>query len=91
MAHFANIINNTVVKVIVIENYCAPTEEDGKAFIASIGLSGEWVQCSYNTYRDADGVPQHSNGGTPLRGQYPSIGDRYDAINNEFVTPTNPE
>lgn len=88
MAHFANIVNGTVVNVIVVENYCAPTEAEGKAFIASIGLGGEWVQTSYNTYRDENGVPQHSNGGTPLRGKYAAIGDKYDPVADEFVTPS---
>jgi hypothetical protein len=48
MAHFAHIKDGTVVEVIVISNDDAPTEAAGKAFIASIGLAGEWVQTSYN-------------------------------------------
>jgi hypothetical protein len=86
MAHFAHVVNGTVVNVIVVENHCAPTEEEGKAFIASIGLQGDYVQTSYNTYRDADGVPQHKLGGTPFRGQYAGFGDYYDAELDEFVT-----
>jgi len=31
---------------------------------------------------------RHLTGGTPFRGQYAGIGDRYDAELDEFVTPT---
>ena len=48
MAHFAKIVDTKVVEVIVVHNNEAPTEADGKAFIASCGLDGEWVQTSYN-------------------------------------------
>jgi hypothetical protein len=30
---------------------------------------------------------RHRDGGTPFRGQYANIGDRYDADLDEFVTP----
>jgi hypothetical protein len=48
MAHFAKIVDTKVVEVIVVHNNEAPTEADGKAFLASCGLDGEWVQTSYN-------------------------------------------
>lgn len=54
MAHFAKIENGIVREVIVIGNDdCAggdfPTSEPiGQAFIASIGLAGEWRQTSYS-------------------------------------------
>lgn len=48
MAHFAKIVETKVVEVIVVHNNEAPTEADGKAFIASCGFDGEWVQTSYN-------------------------------------------
>lgn len=48
MAHFAKIENGIVHDVIVVSNDDAPTEQAGQEFIASIGLTGEWVQTSYN-------------------------------------------
>jgi len=63
MAHFAKIENGVVREVIVIGNDDAPTEAAGKAFIASIGLAGEWVQTSYSG---------------KTRGNYAGIGDLWD-------------
>jgi hypothetical protein len=48
MAHFAKIVDNKVVNVIVVKNENAATEEQGQAFIASLGFDGQWVQTSYN-------------------------------------------
>jgi len=79
MAHFAKIENSIVREVIVVGNDdCAggdfpESEAAGQAFIASIGLSGEWRQTSYN----------HN-----FRAKYAGIGDTYDAVNDVFVAPT---
>lgn len=75
MAHFAQVENGTVRQVIVISNDDAPTEAAGKAFIASIGLTGEWVQTSYNN-NPIEGAS---------RGKYAGIGDTWTG--SEFVTP----
>jgi len=54
MAHFAQINeNNVVTQVIVVSNDDCPdpapdNEAQGQAFIASLGLTGEWKQTSYN-------------------------------------------
>jgi hypothetical protein len=54
MAHFALVTNNIVENVIVVANSdCGggdfpESEPVGQAFIASIGLAGEWKQTSYN-------------------------------------------
>jgi len=72
MAHFAKVENGIVQQVIVVSNDDAPTEVDGKAFIASLGLAGEWVQTSYN----------HN-----IRKQYAGIGYTYDADADVFVAP----
>jgi hypothetical protein len=54
MAHFARIDSGIVREVIVIDNAdCGggefpDSEPIGQAFIASIGLEGEWAQTSYN-------------------------------------------
>jgi hypothetical protein len=80
MAHFAQLDeNNRVVTVNVINNAdCGggdfpESEPVGQAFIASLGLSGEWRQTSYNAN---------------FRGKYAGIGDTYDAVNDVFVSPT---
>jgi len=74
MAHFAKIENGIVREVIVVGNGDAPTEAAGKAFLASIGLSGEWVQTSYNS--------------NPIEGQdrskYAGIGDIWNG--EQFVS-----
>ena len=43
---------------------------------------GTWLQTSYNTI---GGV--HTQGGTPLRGNYAGIGYTYDATNDVFYAP----
>lgn len=48
MAHFAEVKDGFVQRVIVIDNSCAPDEATGQAFIASIPFEGEWIQTSYN-------------------------------------------
>jgi hypothetical protein len=79
MAHFAKIENGVVREVIVVGNDdCGggdfpESESAGQAFIASIGLSGEWRQCSYSGR---------------FRQKYAGIGDTYDAANDVFVSPT---
>ena len=79
MAHFARIQNRIVQEVNVINNAdCGggnfpDSEPIGQAFIASLGLAGEWKQTSYNGN---------------FRGKYAGIGDTYDAENDVFVSPT---
>jgi hypothetical protein len=54
MAHFAQINNNVVSEVIVISNVdiddlpFPESEPIGQTYIASLGISGTWLQCSYN-------------------------------------------
>ena len=79
MAHFAQIENNVVRNVIVIDNSdCGggefpDSEPIGQAFIASIGIEGDWLQTSYNGN---------------FRGQYAGQGMTYDPVLDEFVSPT---
>jgi hypothetical protein len=75
MAHFAKVENGVVREVIVIGNGDAPTEAAGQAFIASIGLAGEWVQTSYNSNL-VEGQD---------RGKYAGIGDVWNG--SQFVSP----
>jgi hypothetical protein len=79
MAHFARIENGIVREVIVVGNEQAPTEAEGQAFIASIGLSGEWVQTSYNN-NPVEGAS---------RGKYAGIGDLWDGTT--FSSPVSGE
>jgi hypothetical protein len=52
------------------------TETLGQAFIASIGLAGEWLQTSYSL---------------SFRGTYAGIGYTFDADLDEFVATAAPE
>lgn len=82
MAHFARIDNNVVREVIVINNSdlqdkeFPESESIGQEFIASIGLTGEWKQTSYNS---------------SFRGKYAGIGDTYNEELDIFETPINEE
>jgi hypothetical protein len=81
MAHFAKMNNNKVEQVIVvsnddIDNLPFPESEPiGQAFIASIGLDGNWLETSYNNN---------------FRGTYAGVGFTYDDILDEFVPPPAP-
>ena len=81
MANFAEVTNNQVQRVIVIANedcgnFPFPESEPiGQAFIASLGISGDWLQTSYNN---------------SFRGVYAGIDYTYDASlgeYGEFVPP----
>lgn len=81
MAHFARVDDSIVRQVIVVSNDdCGggdfpESEPIGQAFIASLGLAGEWLQTSY-----------HGN----FRGRYAGIGYTYDPVLDEFVAPPLP-
>ena len=78
MAHFALMENGCVNRVIVVSNDdCGggnfpASEAAGQAFIASIGLAGEWRQTSYNGN---------------FRGTYAGIGYIYDPVTDTFTPP----
>lgn len=82
MAHFAKIENSIVREVIVVGNDdCGggdfpASEPVGQAFLASLGLTGEWKQTSYSG---------------SFRGRYAGIGYTFDTELNEFVAPVIPE
>jgi len=79
MAHFAKIENGVVANRIVVSNDdCGggtypESEPIGQAFLASLGLTGEWRQTSYNGN---------------FRGKYAAMGDVFDSVNDVFVAPT---
>jgi len=73
MAHFALVNDGDIVQtVIVVSNDdCGggdfpQSEPVGQAFLASIGIAGQWLQTSY-----------HAN----FRGKYAGIGDLWDGTN----------
>ena len=63
MAHFAEVVDNIVTRVIV-----ADTKE-----WCEQNLGGTWVQTSYNTQGNV-----HALGGTPLHKNYAGIGYSWD-------------
>jgi len=79
MAHFAQVDEGQIVRnVIVVNNSdCGggefpDSEPIGQAFIASIGIEGDWLQTSYNNN---------------FRGQYAGQGMTYNPTLDEFVSP----
>lgn len=66
MAHFAQInTDNIVTDVIIVADTDAPNEQAGQAFIASLGISGQWIETSL------EGA---------YRGKYAAIGDFWNGI-----------
>jgi hypothetical protein len=74
MGSFAKVVNGKVVKVIKAEPEFFDTFIDDSP--------GKWIQTSYNTWGNT-----HSEGGTPLRGNYAGIGFIYDEENDVFYSP----
>ena len=79
MAHFARIDSDNKVQEIIVVNNDVLTDENGEesealgqAFIASLGIEGTWLQCSYNG---------------SMRGVFPAFGFSYDADLDEFIAP----
>ena len=79
MAHFAQVQDGIVRSVIVINNSdCGggdypDSDSVGQAFIAAIGIDGDWLQTSYNNN---------------FRGNYAGQGMTYDPVLDQFVSPT---
>jgi hypothetical protein len=76
MAHFAEIFNGVVQRVIVVHDNellvdGVEVESKGAEFCANL-FGGEWVQTSYNDN---------------IRKQYAGIGYTYDHVRDEFVQP----
>jgi hypothetical protein len=74
MAHFAKVVDDKVLQVIVAEPDFFNTFVDTSP--------GTWLQTSYNTIGN-----KHKNGGTPLRGNYAGVGYTYNAKQNVFYAP----
>lgn len=74
MSHFAKVVDGKVTQVIVAEKEFFDTFVDNSP--------GQWIQTSYNTYGN-----KHTQGGTPLRGNFAGIGYTYDPVKDVFVAP----
>lgn len=78
--HFAKVVDNKVVSVIVAEAEFFDTFVDSSP--------GTWLQVSYNTrgnvHYGQDGQP---DGGLALRGNYAGIGYSYDPVADLFLAP----
>jgi hypothetical protein len=84
MAHFAKIVDGTVIKVIVAELEFFNTFVDSSP--------GQWLQASYNT---RGGVHYQPNSHEPsadqskaLRMNFPGVGYTYDAERDAFISPS---
>jgi len=76
MAHFAEIKNNVVVRVVVVNNNellvdGIEVESKGAEFCNNL-FGGTWVQTSYNNN---------------IRKQYAGVGFTYDADSDVFIAP----
>jgi hypothetical protein len=82
MTHFAKLgIGNKVLKVEVVSNDVALTEQAGRDFLNNIyNTNDTWFQTSYNTYGG-----EHRLGGTPFRKNYAGIGYKYDQTRDAFI------
>ena len=83
MAYFAQVDETSyVIEVIAVANETIDflpfpeSEPVGQEFIASLGITGTWLQTSYN-----------SN----FRGVYAGIGYYFDATLDEFIAPIIPD
>lgn len=77
MSHFAKVINNKVVQVLVAEQDVIDS--------GIYGDPGIFIQTSYNTRENIHYGPDgNPDGGMALRGNYACIGDVYDATNDVF-------
>ena len=78
MAHFAQIENNLVIQVIVVDNNDCLDEQGiesesiGIQFCTNL-LGGTWVQTSYNGN---------------IRKNYAGMGDTYDTTRDAFISPS---
>jgi hypothetical protein len=69
MAHYAEIISGKVTNVIVVPN---DQEHRAKEYFSEIGLTGNYVQTSYNAN---------------VRTRFAGIGDTYNAKKDRFEPP----
>ena len=74
MAHYAKVVDNVVVEVIVAESEFINNLVDSSP--------GEWIQTSYNTING-----KHKDNKTPLRKNFAGIGYTYNKEKDAFIPP----
>ena len=84
MAHFAKLgAGNKVLKVEVVSNDVATTEQAGADFLNNLYKTNDiWKQTSYNTF-----AGEHITGGTPFRKNFAGVGYNYDQTKDAFIPP----
>lgn len=91
MAHFAELSNNVVVRVVLVSNDVtipvspAPEiEQLGINFLKALyGQETNWKQTSYNTHKG-----QHDHAKPQNRKNFAGIGDKYDNARKAFISPS---
>jgi len=80
MSHFAKVLDDKVIQVIVAEPEFFDTFVDSSP--------GQWIQTSYNTRGGVHyGPGGEPDGGVALRGNYAGVGYTYDQANDVFYAP----
>jgi len=96
MAHFAKLgIDNVVLRVAVVDNIRSMTvggierEDIGIEYLRETHGHENWVKCSRNTQlgQHVDPETRLPDGGTALRGNYPSVGWFYNSEHDIFHPP----
>ncbi len=87
MAHYAEVHDGVVQRVLVVDNAVLGDPEDEQAGIDFLEEllpgSGTWVQTSYNTHANV-----HRDGGRPLRYNFAGVGSHWDGVG--FYDPVQP-
>jgi hypothetical protein len=78
MAHFAEVVDGLVLRVLVTDN---KKPNEGHDWLLQ-RFGGTWIKTSYNTY-----AGKHLQGGTSLRKNFAGIGYTYDADRDAFISP----
>ncbi len=81
MAHYAKVVDGTVVQVIVADESFINTYVDGSP--------GDWIQTSYNTRGGKHYAPDSitEDSGTPIRYNFAGVGMVYDRDKDAFYWP----
>lgn len=72
-AHAARVDDDNIVREVIVIPYMDDEDAKVTAYCNQIGKPGRWLDTSYTGSR---------------RGKYAGLGDRYDPVLNEFVSPS---
>lgn len=73
---YAALIEENIVREVIVIPYCNDDDADITAFCNGIGLDGVWIDTSYTGAR---------------RGKYAATGDTYNPLTDQFIAPTTEE